>query len=202
MTENLKGISGSMFAGKTELLLKEISRTEMAGYKVHVFKPSIDTRWGLYEIHSHSGGSHAATPINHPYEIIEQLETDADLVAIDEIQFFEPEIIDVVRFLLDQDIRVIFAGLALDFRGESFGSMPDLLALCDEIERPSAICQYPIPEKKTGKCGAGATRTQRIVNGQPANYNDPIVLIGASQEYEARCPNHHEVPGKPKPKIK
>lgn len=200
MTEHLKGIAGSMFAGKTDILLKEISRAEHADKNVQVFKPAVDDRWGeADQIRSHSGGSHHAIPINNAIEIIELLHTDTDMVAIEEIQFFDQEIVSVVEFLLEQDIRVIFAGLSLDFRGEPFGSMPQLLALCDEIDRPSAICKY----KEGGKtCGKDATRTQRFINGQPANYHDPIVLIGAEQEYQARCPSHHIVPGKPKPKIK
>ncbi len=199
MTEKLKGIAGSMFAGKTEMILKEISRAEYAGKKVQVFKPAIDTRWEANKISSHSGGSHEAIPVQSSLEIVENLKPDTYLVAIDEIQFFDSGIIDVVRFLLESDIRVIFAGLSLDFRAEPFGHMPELLALCDEIDRPTAICN----EKLDGHiCGEEATRTQRLINGQPANYHDPIVLIGAQQEYQARCPNHHKVPGKPQPKIK
>ena len=199
MTEKLKGIAGSMFAGKTEMLLKEISRAEYAGKKVQVFKPAIDTRWEAGSLSSHSGGSHEATPVNNSYEIIEYLNPDTYMVAIDEIQFFDAGIIDVVRFLLEEDIRVIFAGLSLDFRAEPFGPMPELLALCDDIDRPTAICNQNIDGQI---CGEEATRTQRLINGRPANYDDPIVLIGASQEYQARCPNHHKVPGKPQPKIK
>lgn len=200
MTEKLKGIAGSMFAGKTDILLKEISRAEYAGKKVLVFKPSVDNRWdAINEIRSHSGGRHEAISLQNALEIIDHLETDTYLVAIDEIQFFGPEIIDVVRFLLEEDIRVIFAGLSLDFRGESFGSMSELLAHCDEIDRPTAICNQEIDGEI---CGEPATRTQRLINGQPANYHDPIVLIGAQQEYQARCPSHHLIPDKPKPKIK
>lgn len=199
MTENLKGISGSMFAGKTELLLKEITRAEYAGKNVQVFKPSLDNRWGKEtDIRSHSGGEHHAIALKDSIQILEELDPKTQIVAIDEVQFFDEQIVDVVQFLLEQDIKVVFAGLSLDFRGEPFGSMPKLLALCDEIERPTAICN----EKIDGHiCGAEATRTQRLINGQPANYHDPIVLIGAEQEYQARCPNHHYVPDKPKPKV-
>ena len=200
MTENLKGISGSMFAGKTELLLKEITRAEYAGKKVQVFKPAIDNRWGKdNQVRSHSGGEHQAFAVSQALEIIDQLQNDTQIVAIDEIQFFDPQIVEVVKFLLEEDIRVVFAGLSLDFRGEPFGAMPQLLALSDEIDRPTAICN----QKVDGHiCGQEATRTQRLINGQPANYHDPIVLIGAEQEYQARCPNHHQVPGKPTPNLK
>lgn len=199
MTERLKGIAGSMFAGKTEELLRIIVRAEYAGKNVQVFKPAIDDRWGAHtSIRSHSGGEHQAIAISTPIEIIEHLEPNTDIVAIDEIQFLSEDIIDVVQFLIEADIQVVFAGLSLDFRGEPFGSMPTLLALCDDIERPTAICTYT-PNGHI--CGQEATRTQRLINGQPANYSDPIVLIGAEQEYQPRCPNHHIVPGKPKPKI-
>ncbi len=189
-----------MFAGKTEILLKDIARAEYAGKIVQVFKPIIDNRWGTFSsIKSHSGGEHEAIAIQNSLEILDHLRPDTYLIAIDEIQFFDSSIIDVITFLLEQDIRVTFAGLSLDFRGEPFGSMPELLALCDQIERPTAICN----QKVDGHiCGEEATRTQRLINGKPANYHDPIVLIGAEQEYQARCPNHHIVPDKPKPNIK
>ena len=199
MTERLKGIAGSMFAGKTEILIDEVVRAKIAKKNVQVFKPVIDNRWSVNEIHSHSDKVYPATPVENALEIISQLETDTDLVAIDEVQFFGPEIVDVVHFLLEQDIRVIFAGLSLDFRGEPFGSMPELLALCDELVRPVAVCDIEIDGMV---CGKKATKTQRIIDGKPANYHDPIILIGASQEYQARCPNHHVVPGKPKPNLK
>jgi len=200
MTESLKGISGSMFAGKTETLLREISRAEISKKKVQVFKPIIDDRWGEKDkVRSHSGGEHDACAVKNALDILECLDSDTQVVAIEEIQFFDPEIINVVRALLEADIRVIFAGLSQDFRGEPFGSMPTLLALCDEIEKPTAICT----EEVDGKiCGANASKTQRLINGQPANFNDPIVLIGDEDEgYQARCPKHHKVPGKPTPKI-
>lgn len=188
-----------MFAGKTELLLKEITRAEYAGKKVQVFKPAIDDRWGKQShIRSHSGGEHEAFAVETSLDILTSLDTDTQVVAIDEIQFFDEQIVDVVVFLLDMDVRVVFAGLSLDFRGEPFGSMPILLALCDELERPTAICNEVVDGHI---CGAEATRTQRLINGQPANYHDPIVLIGAEQEYQARCPNHHKIPGKPEPKV-
>ncbi len=115
------------------------------------------------------------------------------MVVIDEIQFFDDQIIEVVQALLEADIQVVFGGLALDFRGEPFGPMPTLLSLCDEIEKPTAVCEVCKEED--------ATRTQRLINGEPAKYTDPIILIGAEQNYEPRCIKHHIVPGKPKPSI-
>jgi thymidine kinase len=200
MTESLKGISGSMFAGKTELLLKEISRAEYSRKKVQVFKPTVDNRWGEKDkVKSHSGGEHPACTVETSQDIIKCLNPDTQVVAIDEIQFFDAEIVDVVRALLEADIHVIFTGLAQDFRGEPFGSMPTLLSLCDEIDKPTAICT----EEVNGEiCGASATKTQRLINGQPANYTDPIVVIGDAKEgYQARCYKHHIVPGKPTPKF-
>ena len=207
MTERLKGISGSMFAGKTEELITEVTRAEIAKRNVLVFKPRLDNRWGKTDvIRSHSGSEHPAFPINDPKEILnivgEHLNTlgKIDMIAIDEIQFMPDSIIDVIQVLLEADIHVVFAGLAQDFRGEPFGPMPTLLALCDEIDKPTAICTEEIDGKT---CGAPATKTQRIINGQPANYADPIVLVGGEDEgYHARCPDHHKVPGKPTPKTK
>ncbi len=200
MTEILKGISGSMFAGKTETLIREANRAEIAGKNVLVFKPSTDDRWGIKDkIKSHSGAEHDAFVIKNATDVADFLSSDTDIVAFDEIQFFGPEIVNVVQALLEADIRVIFAGLSLDFKGEPFGSMPELLALCDEIDKPTAICTEIINGEI---CGANATKTQRIVNGQPANYHDPLILIGAEQDYQARCPKHHIVPDKPSTGIK
>jgi thymidine kinase len=199
MTEKLKGIAGSMYAGKTEELIKEICRTEYAKKKVLVFKPLIDDRWdAIDKIKSHSGKEHFAIPISAPEEIIDFLLNYLEclpkphLVAIDEIQFFDNSIVEVIKFLLEEDIKVVYAGLSTDFRGEPFGSMPELLSLSDEIIRPTAVCEV---------CGFEASRTQRLINGKPANYTDPIIVIGDTEQYQARCPQHHEVPGKPKPKI-
>jgi len=200
MTETLKGISGSMFAGKTETLIKEAVRAEIAGKNVLIFKPATDDRWGIKEkIKSHSGAEHDAFVLKNATDIVNFLKPNTDIVAFDEIQFFGPEIVDVVQALLEADIHVIFAGLSLDFKGEPFGSMPQLLALCDEIEKPTAICTEVINGEI---CGANATKTQRIVNGQPANFHDPLILIGAEQDYQARCSKHHKVPGKPSTEIK
>jgi thymidine kinase len=199
MTESLKGIAGSMFAGKTEMLIREAIRAEIAGKNVLVFKPAVDDRWGVVDkIRSHSGAEHDAFVVKNALDIVDYIKEDTDMVAIDEIQFFDEKIIDVVQALLEADIRVVFAGLSLDFSGKPFGSMPTLLALADEIDKPTAICTEEVDGKK---CGANATKTQRIVNGQPANYHDPLVLIGAEQDYQARCHKHHQVPGKPDPKI-
>lgn len=198
MTEKLKGIAGSMAAGKTDILIREARRCEYRRKNIAAFKPIIDDRWGSSDtIKSRSGKEFPATAVNTPLEILEcvqqliAMDRKPDLVAIDEIQFFSPEIVDVIQVLLEADIKVVYAGLATDFRGEPFGSMPTLLSLSDEIIRPTAICEV---------CGDEATRSQRLINGEPANYTDPLIVIG-DEEYEARCSKHHLVPGKPKPKF-
>lgn len=196
MTERLTGVSGSMFSGKTETLIRLITRAEYANQKVQVFKPIIDDRWGKTEmVRSHSGSEHTAIPVYSSTEILKRLLPDTKLVAIDEAQFFDEEIVSVIEELLARDIEVIFAGLPTDFRGEPFGPMPILLAKADEITRLTAICTHSENDKI---CGEPATKTQRFVNGQPANYHDPIILIGAEERYAARCPDHHLIPGKPK----
>ncbi len=209
MTEKLKGVSGSMCAGKTDRL---IDIAEREGYRKHTvlaFKPAIDDRWSKDHLVSRGKDGknlryYPAYPINYSLEILEivqkylQTNPKLELIIIDEIQFFDEQIVNVVKLLTDMDIQVTFGGLALDFRGEPFGSMPILLSLCDEIEKLTAICEY---ENEGVHCGNEATRTQRLINGKPANYTDPIVLIGAEQNYQARCIKHHVVPGKPKPKL-
>ncbi len=195
MTERLTAISGSMFSGKTEELIRLIGRSEYAGKNTQIFKPVIDDRWGKTKsIKSHSGTEHEAIPISASKDILDNLDPDTNLVAIDEIQFFDEDIVPVIRELLDRNIEVIFAGLPTDFRGEPFGQMPILLCLADETVSLTAICTY----SENGEiCGKPATKTQRLINGEPANYDDPIILIGAEESYAARCPNHFVVPGKP-----
>jgi len=199
MTEKLNGISGSMKSGKTDLLISRAERLKIAKKNVIIFKPSIDDRWDKnFIVTRFNNKSFPATPVRDPEEmiqvVIEMLEkgNKIDEILIDEAQLFDSSIVGAIQILLELDIPVTYAGLATDFRGEPFGSMPTLLALSDSIKKPTAICEV---------CGEDeATRTQRLINGHPANYTDPIILIGDNQ-YEARCVKHHEVPGKPKPKI-
>ncbi len=182
-------IYGSMFSGKTEELIRRIRRALIAKQKVQVFKPEVDTRWGLDQIKSHNGDSYQATAVGCAREILEHLERDTTVVAIDEAQFFDEGIIWAVNKMADAGIRVIIAGLALDFRAMPFGYMPTLVCMADE--QPTmlvAVCMV---------CQAPATRTQRLVNGNPAGFKDPIILIGAEESYEARCREHHNVPGNP-----
>lgn len=180
-------ICGGMFAGKTEELLRRVRRAEIARQPVQVFKPAIDNRYGVDVVASHNGMRREAVIIREPREILELLQPETRVVAIDEAQFFDPTIADVCNELADRGLRVIIAGLDLDFRGEPFGPMPLLMAQAEQVDKLHAICQV---------CGAPACRTQRLINGQPANYDDPIILVGASEVYEARCRDCHQVPGK------
>lgn len=179
-------ICGSMFSGKSEELIRRVKRAEIARLKVQVFKPSVDTRYGQDQVSSHSGAHVNAVAVQNAGEILKRVEPATDVVAIDEVQFFDWAISDVCNLLAEQGKRVILAGLDLDFRGEPFGPMPLLMAQAEEVEKLHAICMV---------CGAPATRTQRLINGQPASYHDPIILVGASEAYQARCRKHHEVPG-------
>jgi len=181
-------ICGSMFSGKTEELIRRVRRAIIARQKVQVFKPIIDARYSVERVTSHNGQGFQAIPVQDVAEIESLLEPDTTVVAIDEAQFFDDALVLLVEKLAARGIRVILAGLDTDFRGEPFGPMPSLLCRADEVMKLHAICMV---------CGEEATRTQRLVNGQPARYDDPIIMVGAAEAYEARCREHHVVPGKP-----
>ncbi len=181
-------IVGPMFCGKTEEMMTRLRRAVIARYKVQVFKPQIDNRYTTNNIASHAGGEFEATPVEGVRQINKLLEKDTSVVAIDEVQFFSNDIIFFVQELADNNIRVIVAGLDTDFRGVPFGPVPILMAQADTLDKYPSICMV---------CGEEATCTQRLVNGKPANYDDSIVIVGASELYEARCRKHHKVPGKP-----
>jgi thymidine kinase len=181
-------ITGPMFAGKTEELIRRIKRLEYANRNIIVFKPSIDNRYADGEVVSHNNNRTRSISIAKASEMMKYINEDTDVVAIDEIQFLNEEAVDICEYLADQGKRVIVSGLDRDFRGEPFSFMPKLLSLAEYVTKLSAICV---------KCHTPATRTQRIIDGRPANYSDPIILVGASDSYEARCRDCHEVPGKP-----
>lgn len=178
-------VVGPMYSGKSEELIRRIRRAKIAKQKVQVFKPAIDHRYSKEDVVSHCGDKEGAIPVTSSKEIFNLLEEDVDVVAIDEVQFFDMGIIDVVIALADNNKRVICAGLDMDFRGEPFGPVPELLACAEFVDKIQAICMV---------CANPATRTQRLINGKPANYDDPIVLIGATESYEARCRKCHIVP--------
>ncbi len=180
-------ITGSMFSGKSEELIRRIKRAKYAKQKVQVFKPEVDNRYSEVAVVSHSGNQTDAEPVLHPHDILHKVDDTTNVVAIDEVQFFAQEIIDVCEELANRGKRVICAGLDLDFRGEPFGPTPLLLAKAEFVTKLQAICV---------QCGNPATRTQRLIDGQPANYYDPIIQVGAAESYEARCRHCHEVPGK------
>ncbi len=180
-------ICGSMFSGKTEELIRRLRRAEIAKQRIQVFSHKLDTRYGSDQLASHSGANWNAIPVQRAEQILEQLDPTATVVAIDEAQFFDDKITMVVGTLADRGIRVLIAGLDLDFRGEPFGPMPLLLAQAEQVDKLSAICVV---------CAAPASRTQRLINGSPARYDDPVILVGASEVYQARCRHCHQVPGR------
>jgi thymidine kinase len=182
-------ICGSMFSGKTEELIRRIRRAVIARQQVQVYKPAIDTRYHEERVTSHNGLDFRARPISSAKGILTDLAPETTVVAIDEVQFFDPEIVYVCETLADQGKRVICAGLDTDFRGVPFGPMPDLMARAEEVNKLHAICVV---------CGEDANRTQRLINGEPAAFDDPVVLVGAAEVYEARCRRHHEVHGVPR----
>ena len=181
-------ISGCMFAGKTEELIRRINVLSYAKKNIIVFKPKIDNRYSDSEIVSHSGAKVPCLVVEKAQDILKKIEADTEVVAIDEVQFFDKDIVEVCEYLADKGIRVMVAGLDKDFRGESFGVMPELLTRAEFVTKLTAVC---------AKCGAPATRTQRLVNGKPAGFEDPIVIVGADESYEPRCRHCHQVPNKP-----
>lgn len=182
---SLEVVCGSMFSGKTEELIRRLRRAEIARQKVQVFKPSIDIRYDVEKVSSHAGMALNAIPVSKAADILKHLEATTTVIGIDEVQFLDAEVVEICSSLADRGLRVIAAGLDQDFRGEPFGSMPVLMAIAERVDKLQAICMV---------CGEPACRTQRLVNGKPARFNDPVVIVGASEMYEARCRKHHEVP--------
>ena len=184
-TGSIEVITGSMFSGKTDELIRRLRRATIARQKVQVFKPSLDVRYAVEKVTSHAGNDFAAIPIQTSTEILNCLDKDTTVVAIDEAQFFDDGLIKISQELADKGLRVIIAGLDTDFRGEPFGPMPVLMAQAEVVDKLHAICMV---------CGEPASRTQRLIDGNPASYYDPVVIVGASELYEARCRQHHIVP--------
>jgi thymidine kinase len=173
-----------MFSGKTEELIRRVRRARIARQKVRVFKPSIDTRYAEREVTSHNGMQIEAVPVASVDELRELIEPDTTVVAIDEVQFYEGDVVALCEALADHGVRVIVAGLDTDFRGVPFGPVPELMARAEKVDKLQAICVV---------CGGQASRTQRLIDGQPAAYHDPVILVGASEVYEARCRDCHSV---------
>jgi thymidine kinase len=181
-------ISGVMFSGKSEELIRRVRRAVIAKKKVQVFKSHLDERYaGLYSVSSHDGGIVEAEPIKEAREIVEHLRPDTEVVAVDEAQFLDMGIVHVANTLANRGVRVILAGIDSDFRAEPFGAMPELMAAAEIVDKLHAICVV---------CGGPASRNQRLVNGTPAPYDSPQIMVGGRESYEARCRHCHEVPRK------
>ncbi len=188
MAYSFEVITGPMSCGKTEELLRRIKRCIIAQKKVKVISPEIDTRSKGDYIESRNGLWLDAINVKNAHDILSHITPEDEIVAIDEIQFFDMEIVSVVRKLIEHGKRVIASGLDLDFKGEPFGAMPELLCLADKVDKLSAVCM---------KCGSdNATRTQRLINGFPADKSSPLIMIGGDETYEARCLKCYELPDK------
>ena len=177
-------VVGPMYSGKSEELIRRVKRAKIAKQNVIVFKPTIDDRYSKEDVVSHSGYSVDSIPIKNSDDIYDYINDDTQVVGIDEVQFFDDNIVDVCIDLADKGIRVICAGLDMDFRGEPFGPTPRLLAIAEFVDKIQAICSV---------CGQPATRTQRFIDSKPARYDDPIIQVGAVESYQARCRKCHEI---------
>ncbi len=184
-TGSIEVVCGSMFSGKTEELIRRIKRANIARKRVQVFKPKIDNRYSEDEVASHAGMRSRAELVSNSEEITALLLDETEVIAIDEVQFFDAGVVALCEQLAAAGKRVIVAGLDQDFRGEPFGPLPALMAKAEAVDKLHAICVV---------CGAAASRTQRLINGKPASYYDPVIMVGAYERYEARCRHHHEVP--------
>jgi thymidine kinase len=179
-------VCGSMFAGKSEELIRRVRRAIIARRRVQVFKSHLDSRYtGLYSVASHDGTELDASPVDSAAEIHRLVRPDTQLVAIDEAQFLDPDIVSVATLLARRGVRVVLAGVDTDFRGEPFGAMGELMAVAELVDKLQAICVV---------CGDPACRNQRLLNGKPARYDSPTIMVGGRESYEARCRHCHQVP--------
>ena len=179
-------IAGVMFSGKSEELLRRVRRSIIARKRVQVFKSHLDDRYaGLFVVSSHDGRTTDAIPVDSSAQIALRLDPTAQVVAIDEAQFLDAGIVELANSLAARGRRVILAGTDTDFRGEPFGAMPQLMAVAEVVDKLHAICVM---------CGGPASRNQRLLDGRPAPYDSPVIMVGAADSYEARCRACHEVP--------
>ena len=181
-------IVGPKSCGKTDEIIRRLRRATYGDYKIQAFNVCVTEESSKNKIVSHAGNEFEATPVKTTEQLKKVLREDVSLVAIDNAQFFNKEIVPLIQEMADRGIRVIVAGLDTDFRGEPFGFVPILMVQADKLDKNSAVCKV---------CGGPASFTQRLIDGEPANYDDSVVVVGASELYEARCRKHHEVPGKP-----
>ncbi len=179
-------VCGVMFSGKSEELIRRVRRSMIARRKVQVFKSHLDARYaGIYHVSSHDGRTVEAVPVDNSVQIAERIEPDTQVIAIDEAQFLDAGIVEVVTAIAERGRRVIVAGTDTDFRGEPFGAMPQLLAIAEVVDKLHAICVI---------CGNPASRNQRLIEGRPARYDSPVIMVGSAESYEARCRHCHSVP--------
>ena len=179
-------IAGVMFSGKSEELLRRVRRATIARKRVQLFKSHLDDRYaGLYSVSSHDGRTAEAIPVDSAQQIALRLDPTAQVVAIDEAQFLDAGVVELVTSLADRGRRVVLAGTDTDFRGEPFGAMPQLMAVAEVVTKLHAICVL---------CGSPASRNQRLIDGRPAPYDSPTIMVGAAENYEARCRACHQVP--------
>lgn len=181
----LEVVCGCMFAGKTEELIRRINRIKYAKKDIIVFKPIIDDRYDKKQVVSHSNQRVDSIPVKDSTEVLQHIKKLPYAVAFDEAQFFDDGLIEIIERLANSGVRVIVAGLDQDFRGNPFGIMPELMARAEYVTKLQGICMV---------CGDPATRTQRLINGHPADYDDPTILVSASEKYESRCRHCHQVP--------
>jgi thymidine kinase len=179
-------ICGVMFSGKSEELIRRVRRAIIAKKKIQVFKSHLDERYaGIYQVSSHDGRTVNAEPVDTTEQIARLLLPDTQVVAIDEAQFLDAGIVDLVTTIANRGLRVIVAGTDTDFRGEPFGAMPQLLTVAEVVDKLHAICVV---------CGNPASRNQRLIGGKPARYDSPTIMVGSTESYEARCRACHSVP--------
>ncbi len=179
-------ISGVMFSGKSEELIRRMRRAVIARKRVQVFKSHLDARYaGIYQVSSHDGRNVEAIPVDTSEQIMARVNADTQVVGVDEAQFLDEGIVELATALAQRGMRVVLAGTDLDFRGEPFGPMPRLLAIAEMVDKLHAICVV---------CGGPASRNQRLINGRPARYDSPTIMVGGQEAYEARCRSCHKVP--------
>lgn len=179
-------VAGCMFSGKTDELIRRLERAEIAGKDVKVFKPLIDNRYGDDVVGSHNGREWKAVVVDTDEGVSSMVDEadDADVIGIDEANFFPRELVHVCEELAENGYRVIVSGLDQTYRGDPFEPVHELMARAEYAKKLQAICS---------QCGEPATRTQRIIDGRPAHEDEPTVVVGADEKYEARCRECHVV---------
>jgi thymidine kinase len=179
----LEVVCGPMFSGKSEELIRRLRRAEIAGQRALVVKPRIDDRYDIGHVVSHAGAKMRAVAVSRPEEI-PGIAEGYDVIGIDEVQFFPATIVAAIERLVERGTRVVAAGLDQDFRGLPFGSLPELLCRAELVDKLQAVCH---------RCGGPATMTQRLVDGAPAAADGATIVVGALEQYEARCRACHEL---------